>query len=195
MAGGRGSRLQMGEKGLVRLCDRPLIDYAITALEEAGVEQVVVTTPSTPYTANYCRVRGIDQVCTEGKGYVEDIIEAVSILNEIGPILIVCADIPGLTSDHLKYIFSSYNTGGKPACSVWIPAHLFEKQGCITQFTQEISGIQAAPAGLNILLGEAIEKEQEEHCILIEDPALTYNVNTRSELKAAEEFFSHMYNY
>jgi adenosylcobinamide-phosphate guanylyltransferase len=190
MAGGRGKRLQMGEKGLVRLCDRPLIDYVINALEEAEFELVVVTTPLTPYTANYCRVRGIDQICTEGNGYVEDIIEAVDILNEVGPILIACVDIPGLTRYHLEYIISNYKTGKKPACSIWIPSHLFEKQGCIFQYSQKISGVQAVPAGLNILLGDAIDQEQEELCIMIEDPALAFNINTRSELKAAEDYFS-----
>ncbi len=189
MAGGRGTRLQMGEKGLVRLCDRPLIEYVISTLEEAGFEPVVVTTPRTPYTANYCRTRGVDQICTEGTGYVEDVTEAVEILNEEGPVLIVCADTPGLCRDHLDQIISSYNFGGKPACSVWIPANHFEELGCTIQYTREICGIQAVPAGLNILLGSSIEREQDELCILIDDPALVFNINTREELAAAEQFF------
>ena len=189
MAGGRGTRLQMGEKGLVRLCDRPLIEYVISTLEDSGFEPVVVTTPRTPYTANYCRTREVDQICTEGAGYVEDIEEAVEILGEEGPVLIVCADIPGLCRDHLDQIVSSYDTGGKPACSVWIPAYRFEEQGCRVHYTKEIAGTQASPAGLNILLGSSIEDEQDELCLLIDDPALVFNVNTREELTAAEEFF------
>jgi len=189
MAGGRGTRLQMGEKGLVRLCDRPLIEYVISTLEESGFEPVVVTTPRTPYTANYCRIRGVDQICTEGAGYVEDIAEAVEILGEEGPVLIICADIPGLCREHLDKIISSYNTGEKPACSVWIPLSHFEEQGCRVQYTKEIEGIQASPAGLNILLGSSIKDEQDELCLLIDDPALVFNVNTREELAIAEQFF------
>ncbi|WP_319578145.1 NTP transferase domain-containing protein [uncultured Methanospirillum sp.] len=179
----------MGEKGLVRLCDRPLIEYVISILEESGFEPVVVTTPRTPYTANYCRTREVDQICTEGAGYVEDIAEAVEILGEEGPVLIVCADIPGLCKDHLDQILSSYDAGGKPACSVWIPAYRFEEQGCRVNYTKEIAGTHASPAGLNILLGSSIEDEQDELCLLIDDPALVFNVNTREELTAAEEFF------
>jgi len=189
MAGGRGTRLQMGEKGLVRLCDRPLIEYVISTLGESGLEPVVVTTPRTPYTANYCRTREVDQICTEGAGYVEDIAEAVEILGEDGPVLIVCADIPGLSRDHLDMILSSYDAGGKPACSVWIPAYRLKEQGCQVNYTKEIAGTQASPAGLNILLGSSIEDEQDELCLLIDDPALVFNINTREELIAAEQFF------
>ncbi len=189
MAGGRGTRLQMGEKGLVRLCDKPLIEYVISTLEESGFEPVVVTTPRTPYTANYCRTREVDQICTEGAGFVEDIAEAVEILGEEGPVLIVCADIPGLRRDHLDQIISSYNAGGKPSCSVWIPSYRFEEHGCRVHYTKEIAGIQASPAGLNILLGSSIEDEQDELSLLIDDPALVFNVNTREELTAAEQFF------
>lgn len=193
MAGGRGSRLQMGEKGLVRLCEQPLIEYVLRTLEDSGFEPVVVTTPRTPYTANYCRVRGVDQVCTEGAGYVEDFIEAVRILGEEGPILIVCTDIPGIRTDHLDHILALYEADDRKACSVWIPAFLLEELGCNVPYTREISGVQAFPAGLNILLGSSIDQEQDELCILIDDPALALNINTRSELILAESFFSRGY--
>ncbi|MDD1728340.1 MAG: NTP transferase domain-containing protein [Methanospirillum sp.] len=190
MAGGRGSRLQMGEKGLVRLCDRPLIEYVLDTLENSGLEPVVITTPRTPYTANYCRVREIDQICTEGIGYVEDLVEAVEILGEKGPVLIVCADIPGLRPEHLDYILSRYVASGNSACSVWIPSSLVPVQGCMQSYTREISGVEAVPAGLNILLGSAITREQDELCILIDDPLLSFNINNQAELIAAEKFFS-----
>ncbi len=190
MAGGRGSRLQMGEKGLVRLCDRPLIEYVLDTLENSGFEPVVITTPRSPYTANYCRVRGIDQICTEGVGYVEDLVEAVDILGEKGPVLIVCADIPGLRPEHLDHILSNYEASGNSACSVWIPSSLVPVQGCMQSYTREISGVEAVPAGLNILLGSAITREQDELCILIDDPLLSFNINNQAELIAAEKFFS-----
>lgn len=189
MAGGKGTRLQMGEKGLVRLCDRPLIEYVLTALENAEFEILVVTTPRTPYTANYCRIRGVDQVCTEGTGYVEDIIEAVHLSDEQGPVLIVCADIPGITPHHLDEVVKQHYSSGKAAASVWIPVHLVEELGCTVQHSYIICGIPAVPAGLNILDGSLIDEEQEEIQILLSDPALAFNINTPSELRTAESFF------
>jgi adenosylcobinamide-phosphate guanylyltransferase len=190
MAGGKGSRLMMGEKALVRLCDRPLIDYVLTTLEKAGFDPLVVTTPRTPYTANYCRMKGVDQICTEGVGYIEDIAEAIELTAEDGPVLIVCVDTPGLCIEHLDTILSTYYASGKDACSVWIPARLIQNSGCSATYTQMIEGIPAVPAGINILLGERINEEQDETTILIEDPALAFNINTQTELKIAESFFS-----
>jgi len=190
MAGGRATRLQMGEKGLVRLCNRPLIEYALYAAGKAGLTPIVVTTPYTPYTVNYCRIQGIDQICTSGDGYVEDVIEAVSCLEEKGPVLILCTDIPGIRSEHLEDIVSRYYAGTAPACSVWIPADLLSSSRTKTELYQEIDGTCAVPVGINILLGSRIEEEQEELRILVSDHALAFNVNTPPELARAEEFFA-----
>ena len=194
MAGGRATRLQMGEKGLVRLCNRPLIDYVLDAVGKAGLTPIVITTPKTPYTANYCRMQGIEQICTSGAGYVEDIIEAVSCLEEEGPVLILCADIPGMRSEHLDYILSRYYAGSFPACSVWIPADLRPTPGDKTGFMQMVEGVIAFPVGINILLGSRIAEEQEEMRILLSDHSLAFNVNTPPELSRAEEFFSAYYS-
>ena len=180
----------MGEKGLVRLCNRPLIEYVLSAAGKAGLSPIVVTTPKTPYTANYCRIQGVEQICTSGTGYIEDLIEAVRCLEENGPVLVLCTDIPGIRSEHLEYIISSYHTGSAPACSVWIPADLLSIQGYEPGFMQDIEGILAVPVGINILLGSIIADEQEEIRILLRDQALTFNVNTPPELSRAEEFFA-----
>ena len=190
MAGGRGTRLQMGEKGLVRLCGKPLIEYVLNALDETGLESIVVTTPKTPYTKNYCRACGVDQICTEGSGYIEDISEAVSILGEQGPILIICADIPGISASHLNSVLKQYEQEEKDACSVWVPErYILDRSGQV-QYTQEVKGVTAVPAGVNILRGDKITIEQTEISILIDDPALTFNINNRHDLETAESFFS-----
>lgn len=190
LAGGKGTRLQMGEKGLVRLCEKPLISYVIDTLILSGFDPVVLTTSYTPYTTNYCRALGIPWICTSGLGYIEDIIEAVSILEDLGPILTICADIPGITKEHLDYIITEYEKGGADACSVWVPIAVNGKISNNHQYIQNISGKPVFPIGINILLGEKISKEQDEIQIIINDPLLTYNINTRKELDEAECFFA-----
>jgi adenosylcobinamide-phosphate guanylyltransferase len=189
MAGGRGTRLQMGEKGLVRLCHKPLIEYVTEALEAAGMEPVVVTTAYTPYTSNYCRARGIAQVCTPGSGYIEDITEAVTILEEGGPVLTICVDIPGITGACLKGIVQQYQDSTTEACSVWIPSELCQIADYRLNYTMDISGIPVIPAGINILLGEKIGQVQTELQIILRDPLLAFNINTKEELRAAEIAF------
>ncbi|HWQ67620.1 MAG TPA: NTP transferase domain-containing protein [Methanospirillum sp.] len=190
MAGGRGTRLNRGEKPLVRLNDIPVIEYVLASITGAGLKPVVITSHHTPYTANYCRVRCIDQIYTEGAGYIADLREVISFLDEDGPILTACADIPGLSVDHLTYIMKKYWASKKPACSVWIP---LEERAELAKdsdpYAEIISGVKAVPAGINILHGSSQDEEQEEVRILIDDSALSYNINTPDDLCRCEDFF------
>ncbi|MDD1695202.1 MAG: NTP transferase domain-containing protein, partial [Methanoregula sp.] len=104
MAGGSASRLGAGEKALTRIRDHPLISYTLDAVTRAGLVPIVIVSPKTPYTTNYCRIHGVDWICTSGSGYVEDIHEAVKILEINDAVLTVCADLPGISPDHITEI-------------------------------------------------------------------------------------------
>lgn len=175
MAGGRASRLGMGEKALVRVHDKPLISYVLDAVWEADLEPVVIVSPLTPYTLNYCRIHDILWVCTDGNGYVADIGQAVRELDITGPFLTICTDLPGITADHIRTVLKQYANAGCPACSVWVP--------CEKPVSDTLPGI---PVGMNILTGNMIEEEQKEIQIIIKDPLLALNINTREDLDAAE---------
>ena len=67
MAGGRGSRLKRGEKPLVKLFGRPLIDYVALALEDSSVDRIfVATTENVPHTRKWAIERGLFVVETPG---------------------------------------------------------------------------------------------------------------------------------
>ena len=55
MAGGAGSRINLGEKPLVTVCGRPMIAYILDAFIKAGIYPVVATSSKTPMTMNWCR--------------------------------------------------------------------------------------------------------------------------------------------
>jgi len=74
MAGGCGSRLNAGEKPLVNICGNPMIYHVIRAFEDAGCELVIVSSPKTPFTKNWCRTNGFEIYNSGGTGYVEDMI-------------------------------------------------------------------------------------------------------------------------
>ncbi len=183
MAGGTGSRLNMGEKPLVRVGDQPMIAYVIDAFRNAGCEPVVVLSSRTPYTANWCRVQGIPCVTTAGEGYVEDLAEAVTAMGVEGPVFSCAADIPCITADLVTLILSKYLEAGTEACSVWVPLALAGEKGCRTRYKQCVDGVEACPAGVNILRGDRISREQEETALLIADSRLAFNINTRAELE------------
>lgn len=187
MAGGKASRLGMGEKALARIGDRPLISYVLTAVIDAGLSPIVIVSPLTPYTTNYCRVQNIEWICTDGRGYVEDIGQAVTELSITGPVLTICADLPGITAKHIKTVLDRYNESGCPACSVWVESaadNFIRSSGTLLSVDNEKNSIPGIPVGLNIIQGDLIAEEQDEIQIILSDPLLVLNINTRDDLVA-----------
>lgn len=190
MAGGEGSRLGRGEKPLTLICGRPMISFVTDAFRQAGCEAVVVVSPKTPMTANWCRAHGIAIVRTEGSGFIGDMASAVMSLDEDRPLIVSVSDIPCIGPDIISTIMESYTTCGRDALSTWIPAHYVQSCRGGMPYREVIGGIEACPAGVNILRGDYIGSEQEEYALLLDEPRLALNVNTPEDLARAEAFIS-----
>ena len=190
MAGGEGSRLNLGEKPLILVNGKPMIAYIVDAFRSAGCEPVVATSPRTPMTMNWCMIQGIPFCKSEGRGYIDDMIEAVEELDEDKPLFVCVSDIPGITPENIRYIQQVYRSEGDDALSVWVPARLVKSCRGGMPYREHIRGIEACPAGVNILRGDKISKVQSEFALLIDDPGLSLNVNTQGDLAAAEMFLA-----
>ena len=182
LAGGGGTRLDLGEKSLVTIHGRPMIEYVVDAFRAAGHEVIVVLTKKTPYTRNWCRACGVAHITTAGSGYIEDIGQAAASLELMNPFFTSGADLPCLRPVVVREIEEKYRESGKEACSVWIPEEIFLKAGSRPSYTSCISGIPACPAGINILRGDLMDRPQEELQILMREESLVFNINTRDEL-------------
>jgi adenosylcobinamide-phosphate guanylyltransferase len=190
MAGGSGSRLGRGEKPLTLVIGRPMISYITDAFCSAGCEPVIVVSRKTPMTANWCRAQGIAVVQTGGNGYIEDMVSAVRYLEETRPLLISVSDIPCITLAIITIILRSYQDCGMAALSTWVPAHRVKSCRGGMPYHEKIGGIEACPAGVNILRGDEVGKEQEEFALLLDEPRLALNVNTPEDLVRTEAFLS-----
>jgi adenosylcobinamide-phosphate guanylyltransferase len=187
MAGGEGSRLNLGEKPLVTIAGQPMIARVIRAFEKFGCDVVVVASGNTPMTQNWCRAAGISLFCSEGTGYIGDMVEAVLFLNEQSPLFVAVSDLPCLHAGILETIHAAYRGSGKDACSTWVPLSLVKNHRDV-QYQEDIDGIAACPCGINILRGDRILKPQDELRLLLHDQRLSYNVNTRTDLAYADTF-------
>lgn len=188
MAGGAGSRLNLGEKPLVLVNDRPMIGYVIAAFAGAGCRVLVATSQNTPMTRNWCRAQGIDSFTAGGNGYVRDMEEAVKAAGEEGPLFVSVSDIPCIDATVIRAVREAYERSGKDACSTWVPSSLVQSLQGGASCTEMIDGINAIPAGLNILTGSKIAEEQDELRLVLAEPRLAINVNTREDLESAETY-------
>ena len=188
MAGGEGSRLNMGEKPLVSVGGRPMIARVIDVFRAAGCEVVVVVSQKTPMTQNWCRVNRIDIIRADGLGFVEDMVSAVTDLEEVFSLFVSVSDIPCLSTDIIAKIRNEYDKSGKDACSTWVPCSLLGNKRNAS-YIEQVDGVDAFPAGVNILRGDLISETQEELRLLLAEPRLAYNINTRTDLIYADRFF------
>ncbi len=188
MAGGLGSRINLGEKPLISLCGQPMIQYVIDAFITAGLEPVVAASPKTPMTMNWCRAQGIDFIKTESGDYINDMVDAVKILDERHSLFVCVSDIPCITAEIIIKIGEAYRFSGKDACSTWVPADVVHSFRCSMPYQEQVDGVNACPAGINILRGDLIAQPQDELQILLHEPGIALNVNTRDDLAKAENF-------
>jgi len=187
MAGGKGTRLNMGEKPLALLLGRPLLDYVISSLAESSVDRIVLAvTNSVPRTASWARTRGLRTVTTPGTGYVADMIWAVKSVGITEPLLIIMADLPLVTARTIDHILAVYQELPEPALSVHTGLKLHSEIGRRPDAVFNYQGQMIVPAGVNILDGSRIEEEQEDYHLILNCRELAINVNTPQDLLLCE---------
>jgi adenosylcobinamide-phosphate guanylyltransferase len=188
MAGGRGSRLKMGEKPLVKLFGRPLIDYVVLALEESLVDRIFVsTTENVPSTRKWAQERDLYVLETGSYGYVADMIEAVKKADVRDPIMVIMADLPLVTSELIDQIMEVYQERPELALSTHTPLSLHSRMGRRPDSLFNYRGQLIVPAGINVLRGAEIEKEQEDFHLILERMELAVNVNVPEDLMLCEK--------
>ncbi len=188
MAGGRGSRLKMGEKPLVSLFGRPLIDYVVLALEESLVDQIFIsTTENVPSTRKWAEERDLYVLETGSYGYVPDMIEAVIKSGVKEPIMVIMADLPLVTPEIIDQIIEVYEKRREPALSTHTPLSLHSRLGRRPDSLFNYRGQLIVPAGINVLKGAEIEKEQEDFHLIMERMELAVNVNVPEDLMLCEK--------
>ena len=193
MAGGPGTRLGRGDKPLIDLHGRPMISYVLDALlQSEKVDEIfVITSPHTLKTKRY-----LDDyfpvIETMGIGYISDLIEATEIIGIKSPFLVAMADLPFLDSEIIDKVICVYLMVKKPALSVYVPLQVCNEIGRRPDIVLNREGQLIVPVGLNILDGCLIKEEQDEHLLIMDEPALAVNVNTNEDLKIWEKLFGKM---
>lgn len=187
MAGGRGSRLKRGEKPMVTIFGRKLIEYVALALEDSSVDRIyVATTDNVPLTRTWALEWGLTVVDTPGMGFVPDMISAVKAAEVLDPILIIMADLPLITSDLVDSIIEVYEGRPEPALSTHTPLELHRRLGRRPDSLFNYQGQLIVPSGINVLDGEKIEREQEDYHLIMERIELAVNVNVSEDLRLCE---------
>ena len=192
MAGGKGKRMDlMVEKPLLQFLGKPLIDWVLNAVKSAKEvsDFYVVTSLDTPKTEKKCIEEGLRIIRTDGKGYHDDLKQAILGGGFQGPVLIMPSDVPALTGEALDNIISAYEKNGKDALAVFVPIQKREQLGLSVSSIDEFHGVPYAVSGVNILNAKRIlfEGKIKTGAIVTNEIELLLNINTLKDLEIAEK--------
>lgn len=192
MAGGRGSRLGKGEKPLLKILGKPMIEHVIDALKQCReIERIIVAVSrNTPNTALFARRFGAEVLETAGYGYVEDlqyVIRKLLLRNT----LVVSADMPCLKPETISNVISNFKRYGKPALSAMVPADEYRRIGIEPEIVFKVKRLEVSPAGINVIDGSKINADElDQQNLIIYDAETLINVNTPEEFAVAERLLS-----
>jgi adenosylcobinamide-phosphate guanylyltransferase len=190
MAGGKGTRLKTkGEKPLIKVCGKPMIQHVLEALKgTAKVEDIIVAVSRhTPKTAAFVRKQALKVLQTPGRGFCLDAKYAIKKL-KLGTVLTICADLPLITSEFIDKVITFYEQCKKPALTVMAPQELYIKHGLSVNYVFNVKGKSLIPIGVNVVNGKRIgEKNLDEEILVIDDVKVAVNVNTLDDIRIAEQ--------
>jgi len=180
-----------GEKPLLKVGGKPLIEHVIAALEDAAKVNAIVVAVSdfTPKTTEHVAKFPVKIVKTPGREYVSDMGYAVKVL-KLQAVLAIAADLPLITGNIIDNIIERYEKRGKPALTVVVPLTTKRKLGLGGEYVFEADGRLVVPAGINVIDGRRISEEDlDEEIYLVDKKEVAMNINTIQELRIAENMF------
>jgi adenosylcobinamide-phosphate guanylyltransferase len=191
MAGGKGKRMGLPvEKPLLPFLGKPLIEWVVEAVQSANnVSYVyVVTSGNTLETEKKCLKDGLRVLRTAGKGYHDDLKQAIVNAGLLCPILVIPSDIPAITGEVLDRVVNAYEKCGKDALAVFVPIEAREGLGLSISSTDLHDGVSYAVSGVNIINGAKIgEGKIPTVAIITEETEVLLNINTLKDLDIAEK--------
>jgi len=174
MAGGKSTRMGT-EKPLLKIGHKKMVDIAADAIKDSKADDFFIAVSKNAIkTGKYCLKR-YNTIETSGNGYHKDLNE---LLKPFSKFVSVSSDIPFLRGEHINTIINAYGgcsiTGAILADSIpsgVTPSHVFEndKKKVVT-------------VGLNIVTASI-----NSSVLLFKDPLLGINVNTKEDLKIAND--------
>jgi len=121
MAAGKGTRMKSElPKVLFPVCGRPMIEFVLDALEQAGIDRIIAVVG---YRSNLVRstlahrknLEYAEQTEQLGTGHAVMMCRE-QLQSHTGPVMVVAGDCPMIQVDSIQKLFESYTESDPPAC-------------------------------------------------------------------------------
>lgn len=182
MCGGKGTRMESSQEKLLLKYEKPIVQHVISALDKSECFSKITcaTSPNAPKTSEFVRGMGMTTVETRGKGYVEDLNEALQNFDE--NVFVVSGDLALLDADIIRKITSQFDEK-QPWTSVLVRKTFLDSLGMQPDYLVDYEGRKYAFTGISIVNPRQVRgmKHVKESYILIDDKRIAVNINTKRD--------------
>jgi adenosylcobinamide-phosphate guanylyltransferase len=178
-----------GEKPLVPVLRRPMIDRVLDAFEGArcigGVH--VSVSPNAPETRDHLAERGARLIDTPGIGYCEDLNLAMSSIRS-DKVLVCPVDLPLLTSRGIDMVVEASLRSAAGSFCVTVPVEIMLSLGMDLTYSLDVGGRKVVLCGVSVVDRALMltGRELEQDYLVTEAEEFALNVNTLADLRRAE---------
>jgi adenosylcobinamide-phosphate guanylyltransferase len=179
MAGGKGTRMGIQGEKLLLQYKKPIILHVLDALKESDCFSKIVaaTSHNSPNTEKLISEQ-VEIIKTKGDDYVEDLIFALSKLDE--PTFVVSGDLPLLDRSIVQDLVAKCQPD-----SFWqsfvVTKKFLDQNKLRLEFSKNIDGVQCFYTGISIVNPKKLSGQIEETCTIHDDKRIAVNLNTKQD--------------
>ncbi len=190
MCGGRGSRMGGREKPIIEVLGKPLISYALNAIQGCSAIESIdfVTSTYTPLTTKYLKEMGYEPFIARGAGFLNDLSEYLS-SRQKATYLIVSCDIPTLKPHHIQTALDM-SQKHQEEYIVYVLPYDIVKSLSKTPTVIKHAGVEYQPAGLRLFRrnSEGPPDFSTPKFLVLRFRELGININTLEDIPIAEAY-------
>jgi len=182
MAGGKGSRMNLGGEKLLLKYKKPVVLHVIDALVDSKCfsQILAITSSNSPKTKKFLEENNVNLFNTPGDGYVEDLNFVLKSLNDF--VLITSADLPFLDGDIIKNIVNHCNSN-----NIWttilVTKKFLESLHISSDYWINFENQQCCYTGISLVNAKNIStlENVSENFVIIDDKRIAFNLNTKQD--------------
>jgi len=182
MAGGKGTRMNLGNEKLLLKYKKPIILHVVDSLKDSNCFSKIfaLTSSNSPKTKKLLQKNNIEIFNTSGIGYVEDLTFILQSTND--SVLVTSGDLPLLDDKIIKKIVKHYNPE-KIWTSILVTNKFLTRLGLESDYFINYNDEVCNYTGISLINANKINssKNLDQNYIVIDDKRIAFNLNTKQD--------------
>ena len=182
MAGGKGTRMNLGHEKLLLKYKKPIILHVVDSLKNSNLfsKVMAITSSNSPNTKKLLQENNIEIFDTPGNGYVDDLNLVLKSIDDI--VLVTSGDLPLLDEEIIKKIVSKLDLQ-QTWTSILVTRKFLSSLGLQSDLQIIFNNHTCHYTGISLINSKNISSlaTLDEKFIIIDDKRIAFNLNSKQD--------------